>query len=338
MPTRHRLLAVLVAVMWGLNFIAIDASLQHFPPFFLVALRFALIAVPTVLFVPWPQVPVRWLVGYGLGFGTLQFLFLYWGMAAGMPAGLASLVLQASGPFTVLLGATLLRERVSGRQLIGILVAVGGLTLVAWQRADHAGLIPFLLTLAGALGWAIGNVSNRLARPQSPLRLTLWMSVVPPLPMLALALAVEGPGRIVGSLTSLDEPGAVAALVGLGYTVLIGTVAGSGIWTWLMARHPAGVVGPFSMLVPVVGMSAAWLLLGERIALREGLGALLVVAGVLLGSRLGRTTPGSSSGGQEPSVDLTPDPAAHHVVEQVDVLDAPGVVHARRDAALDARH
>ena len=288
MPTRHRLLAVLVAVMWGLNFIAIDSSLQHFPPFFLVALRFALIAVPTVLFVPWPKVPVRWLVGYGLGFGTLQFLFLYWGMAAGMPAGLASLVLQASGPFTVILGATLLRERVSGRQLIGILIAVGGLTLVAWQRAEHASLVPFLLTLAGALGWAIGNISNRLARPQSPLRLTLWMSVVPPLPMLALSLAVEGPDRVVGSLTSLDEPGAVGALVGLAYTVLIGTVAGSGIWTWLMARHPAGVVGPFSMLVPVVGMSAAWLVLGERVTPREGLGALLVVAGVLLGSRLGR--------------------------------------------------
>lgn len=287
MPTRHRLLAVLVALMWGLNFIAIDASLGHFPPFFLVALRFALIAVPTVLFVPWPRVPVRWLVGYGLGFGTLQFLFLYWGMAAGMPAGLASLVLQMSGPFTVVLGATFLRERVSGRQVVGILVAVGGLTLVAWQQAEHASLVPFLLTLAGAFGWAIGNVCNRQARPTSPLRLTLWMSVVPPLPMLALSLVVEGPDRVVRSLTSFDEPGAVAALLGLAYTVLVGTVLGSGVWTWLMTRHPAGVVGPFSMLVPVVGMTAAWLVLGESVTVGEGVGAVLVVGGVLLGSSRG---------------------------------------------------
>ena len=100
MPISHRLLAVSVAVMWGLNFIAIDASLSQFPPFLLVALRFALIAVPTLLLVPRPQVPLRWLLGYGLGFGTLQFLFLYWGMAVGMPAGLASLVLQSSAPFT----------------------------------------------------------------------------------------------------------------------------------------------------------------------------------------------------------------------------------------------
>lgn len=308
MPARHRLLAVLVALMWGLNFIAIDASLQHFPPMFLVALRFALIAVPTVLLVPWPDVPVRWLVGYGLGFGTLQFLFLYWGMAAGMPAGLASLVLQMSGPFTVLLGATFLRERVTGRQVLGILVAVGGLTLVAWQQAASATVVPFLLTLAGAFGWAIGNVCNRQAKPQSPLRLTLWMSVVPPLPMLALSLLVEGPGEIAHSLTSWGEPGAVGAVVGLAYTVLVGTVLGSGVWTWLMARHPAGVVAPFSMLVPVVGMTAAWLLLGERVTLGEGIGAALVVGGVLFGS--GRAVRRLLPSAERPPVEPLTEPSA----------------------------
>ena len=105
LPTSHRLLACLVALIWGVNFLAIHASLDQFPPLFLVALRFTLLAIPTILFVPRPLVPTRWLVGYGLGFGVLQFTFLYTGMAAGMPAGLASLVLQASGPFTLILGA-----------------------------------------------------------------------------------------------------------------------------------------------------------------------------------------------------------------------------------------
>ena len=109
MTTRERLLAVLVAVLWGLNFLAIHLSLEQWPPFFLVALRFALIALPTILLVPRPDVPLRWLIGYGLGFGTLQFLFLYWALATGMPVGLASLVLQSSAPFTVVLGATVWR-------------------------------------------------------------------------------------------------------------------------------------------------------------------------------------------------------------------------------------
>ncbi|QDO87827.1 EamA family transporter [Ornithinimicrobium ciconiae] len=284
MPIRHRLLAVSVAVMWGLNFTAIHASLEHFPPFFLVALRFLVLAIPTVFLVPWPEVPLRWLLGYGLGFGTLQFLFLYWGMAAGMPVGLASLVLQASAPFTVLLGALFLRERMTGQQVLGILIAVGGLTLVALHRAQVAAILPFLLTLAGALGWAIGNICNRQARPRSPLHLTLWVSVVPPLPMLAVSLVVEGPSRIGASLSTALTPEARPALVGLAYTVVFGTVVGTGIWTWLMARHPAGVVAPYSLLVPVAGMLAAWFVLGERVSGPELLGGVIVVVGVLLGS------------------------------------------------------
>ncbi len=136
MPVRHRLLAVVVAAIWGVNFLAIHASLAQFPPFFLVALRFALIAVPTILLVPRPRVPLRWLVGYGLGFGVVQFTFLYAGMAAGMPTGLASLVLQASAPFTLVLGGVLLRERVTARQWVGIVTAVAGMALVGVARAQ----------------------------------------------------------------------------------------------------------------------------------------------------------------------------------------------------------
>ncbi|UPK74516.1 EamA family transporter [Nocardioidaceae bacterium SCSIO 66511] len=284
MPIRDRTLAATVAVLWGINFIAIHLSLEHFPPMFLVALRFALIAVPTVLFVPWPGVRIRWLVGYGTGFGVLQFAFLYWGMSAGMPTGLASLVLQASAPFTVILGATLLRERVSGRQVLGIVIAIGGLAVVGSHRAQIAAVLPFLLTLAGAFGWAIGNVCSRQARPRNPLQLTLWMSVVPPIPMAAVALLVEGPDRIEDSLTSALTPEALPALLGLAYTVIIATVLGSGLWTWLMSRHPAGVVAPFSLLVPVTGMTAAAVFLDERVSAYEVAGGAIVVAGVLLGS------------------------------------------------------
>ncbi len=291
MPSRHVLLAMLVTVLWGLNFLAIHASLQHFPPLFLVALRVGLIAVPTLLLVPRPQVPVRWLLGYGLGFGTEQFIGLYLGMAAGFPAGLASLVLQASAPFTVLLGALLLREQLTPRRATGVAIAVVGLGLVGLTRAEGAAGAgswgPFLLVVAGAAGWALGNLASRLAAPPNPLHLTLWMSVVPPLPMLALSLVVEGPDRIWTSLASSGTPQALTAWAGLGYTVILGTVAGSGIWVWLMARHPAGVVAPFSMLVPVVGVGAAWWALGERPAPLALAGGGLVVGGVLAASRAG---------------------------------------------------
>jgi len=295
-PTRHRLLAVLVAVLWGANFIAIHASLEQFPPFFAVALRWLPLALAAVLFVPKPDVPWRWILLYGLGFGLLQFAFLYWGMSTGMPAGLASLVLQSSAPFTVVLGA-LLGERLSPRRGLGVLIAVGGLAVVGSQRGDVSAVWPFVLTVLGGLGWAVGNLAVRRAQSAQPLRLTMWMSVVPPIPMLVLSLFVEGPRRISHSLTTLGTSVGFTAVLGLLFTSAVATVIGTGIWSWLMARHPAGTVAPFSMLVPVTGLTSAWLLLGERPSLVEWLGCAVVVAGVLLtaGGRLPRPSPAASA-------------------------------------------
>ena len=285
MTPRDRFLAIAVAACWGVNFPATHLALEHFPPLFTVALRFTLLAVPTMLFVPRPDVPLRWLVGYGIGFGILQFAFLYLGMEHGMPPGLASLVLQASAPFTVILGALLLSERLTGRQVIGVLVAVGGLAGIAVHRSLHAALLPIVLTLFGGLGWALGNLASRQARPPKPLHLTLWMSVVPPLPMLALSLIVEGPGREWHALRTVAEGNGPAACLALLYIVVVATVLGSGVWTVLLSRYPAGIVAPFSMLVPVFGIGSSWLFLGEstdRVELSFG---ALVVVGVLAGVR-----------------------------------------------------
>lgn len=293
MTTRDRLLAATVAFIWGCNFLAIHATLVHFPPLLAGALRFVVLAVPTILFVPWPNVRVRWLIGYGLGFGTLQFAFLYVGMDVGMPTGLASLVLQASGPFTLVLGAMFLRERVSARQIAGIVLAVAGMATIAVHRAQSAALLPVLLTLLGALCWAGGNLSSRQGLDATrnphqgevnPLHFTLWMSVVPPLPMFALSLLLEGPAAQWNALSSVGTSTGLLALGGMAYTVLISTVVGSGLWTTLMRRNPAGVVAPFSLLVPIVGMTMAFLLLDETPALVEILAGVVVVAGVLLGS------------------------------------------------------
>jgi O-acetylserine/cysteine efflux transporter len=291
-PVRDRLLAALVALLWGANFLAIHVGLAHFPPLFLAALRFAVIAVPTVLLVPRPRVRLRWLLGYGLGFGTVQFLFLFVAMDVGMPTGLASLVLQASAPFTVLLGAVLLRERISGRQAVGIALAVLGLAAIAVARAQTAALLPVVLTLIGALGWAFGNLASRLAAPPNPLHLTLWMSVVPPVPLLLASWVFEGPAAGWDALRAAFTPAGVPGLLAVAYIAVLATVLGSGIWTALMRRHPAGVVAPWSLLVPVVGMGLAALVLGERPSAVELMAAAVIVGGVLLGTpRLARRAP-----------------------------------------------
>jgi O-acetylserine/cysteine efflux transporter len=287
-PTRDRLLACLVAVCWGINFPATALALEHFPPLFMVALRFGLVAVPALLLVPRPPVALRWLIGVGVGIGILQFAFLYLGMAAGMPSGLASLVLQASAPFTVLIAGVWLREQLSARQFAGVALAVLGLAVIAVHRAQTAAWVPVVLTLCGALGWAIGNVCSRRAQAPNALHLTLWSAAVPPLPMLALALVVEGPERIGRSLSGAFTAEALPAVLGLLYVVVVATLIGYGIWNTLLSRHPSNVVAPFSMLVPVVGVLASWLAFGEVLDPVElGAGAL-VVLGVLFASRASR--------------------------------------------------
>ncbi|GAB2526691.1 EamA family transporter [Nocardia heshunensis] len=292
MTNRDRLFGLAVVVLWGLNFLAIHIGLEHFPPFFFAGLRFAVIAIPVLIFVPRPKVPVKWLLLYGVGFGILQFAFLFTAMRAGMPTGLSSLVLQSSAPFTVLLGAILLRERLRGIQLLGLAVALVGMGVIGWDRSHHAALLPLLLTLAGGLGWAFGNIGSRLAAAESedlnPLHLTLWMAVVPPIPMFTLSVLTEGPttgwNDLVGSVSGSGLP----ALAALAYIVLLGTIAGSGLWTYLMSRYPAGTVAPLSLAVPVVGIAASWAFLGETPSALSLAGAVIVIAGAFTATSAGR--------------------------------------------------
>lgn len=285
MPVRDRLLALLVAVCWGVNFPATAIALEHFPPLLTVALRFTLLAVPTILFIPRPQVRLRWLVGTGLGIGLMQFAFLYAGMAAGMPAGLASLVLQASAPLTVIIAGVWLRERLTPRQGIGIGAAVLGLGTIAVHQAQTAAILPVVLTLCGALGWAIGNVCSRQAQAPNPLHLTLWMSVIPPIPMWIASVIFEGPAQIGPALTGAFTLAALPSVLGLLYVVIVATVVGYGIWNTLMARHSSSAVAPFSMLVPVFGVLSSWLAFGELIDPVEAVAGAVVVGGVLFASR-----------------------------------------------------
>lgn len=287
MSPRHRLVALTVVVLWGLNFLAIRYGLDYFPPLFLGGLRFLVLAVPVLLFVRPPKGPVKWLVLYGLGSGTFQFGLLFTAMHIGMPTGLASLVLQSSAPFTVLLGAVLLHERLRGRQIIGITVAVAGMALIIADRADAAagvGVLGVVLTLLGGLSWAFGNIGQRLAAPSEPFRFTLWMSVIPPLPMLVLSAVVEGPTVGWHALVhSLDGAQGRLALLGVAYIAVLSTVVGYGLWGGLMARYPASTVAPATLLVPVVGIAASAAVLGERPTALALTGAAVVIAGCLLG-------------------------------------------------------
>lgn len=278
MSPRDLLLALLVIVVWGLNFVVIKVGLHDMPPMLLGALRFLLAAFPAIFFVRRPQVPLRWMLAYGLTISLGQFAFLFYAMHVGMPAGLASLVLQSQAFFTLFFAALFLGERLRGSNLFGLLVAAAGLALIGLQGDQMMTLAGFALTIAAAAMWALGNVVTRKLGKVNLVGLVVWGSLIPPLPFLGLSLWLDGPQVIADSLRhfSLDS-----ALV-LAYLAFGATILGYGLWSRLLSRYPASQVAPFSLLVPVVGISSSALLLDERLGSLQMLGAALVMGGLLI--------------------------------------------------------
>ncbi|MGW1163595.1 EamA family transporter [Streptomyces sp. NPDC002513] len=280
MRPAHLALAVLVAAVWGVNFTVIEIGLGHFPPLLFSALRFLAAAVPAVFFVGRPKVAWKWIVAVGLVLGVAKFGLLFLGMNAGMPAGLSSLVLQIQSVFTALIAFAVLGERPTRIRALGMAVALGGVVLAAVDEGTTGPLGAFALVIAAAVFWGLSNVLTRKASPPDALNFMVWVSTVPVLPLLGLSLLTEGPSRDLAALRALDWQGAGVVL----YVAWITTVFGFGAWGWLLRRHPASTVAPFSLLVPVFGMSSAALFLGEQITpLRWGAAALLV-GGVALTS------------------------------------------------------
>ncbi len=285
-PRRHVLLALLVVLVWGLNFVVIHVGLDSFPPLLFVALRFAVMApIGLLILRRGPGVPARWVIAIGLFLSAGQFGLLFVSLDRGMPAGLASLVLQVQVLFTLAIAIAVLGERPGRAQLAGAAVALSGLAIIAGGRAEAVPLGALTLCIAAGASWGIGNVCTRVARPPDPIALVMWSALVPPVPLFALSLIFEGPDAIGDALTRPGTGGVLA----LAYVILASTVFAYGAWTWLLARHPASTVAPFTLLVPVVGIGAAWLALGERPGAAELAGAVVVLAGLALATRTPRS-------------------------------------------------
>lgn len=293
MPLRHSLLAVLVMIIWGANFLAIDLGVGDVPPVLFVAIRFVVVLVPAIFLVPRPAAGWKDVLVVGLFLSLGQFALLYTAMWLGMPPGLASLVLQAQVVLTVLFASVALRERPTPPQLVGVLLGAVGLVIVGIGRQAATPGLAFLLTIAAAASWATGNVIVRRLGSATQaaggrqsslagLSMTVWSALVVPVPMFALSLALDGPAAVGHALT---HPTWAAVLSTL-YTAWLASLVGYGVWNTLLDRHRASAVVPFTMLVPVVGMTAAWLVQGEVPNGAETGGGLLLLLGVAITSGL----------------------------------------------------
>lgn len=290
MPPAALAQALLIAVIWGFNFVVIKVGVAGVPPLFLAMLRFVFCVFPAIFFVRKPDAPWLGLASYGIFLGVVEFGFLFTALHLGAPAGLSSLILQSQAFMTALIAAIVLRETIRGRNIAGMVIAGLGLALImAGKQGTVSGstrlTVPlFLMLMAAALGWAVANIIARAMPKAGGLALTVWSSLFSPIPLLGLSLWLEGPSAIRSSMASLTW----LSVAALAYLVIMSTLIGYGLWNRLIMKHGASRIAPFSLLVPVFGLAATTLVLHERITIMDGAAAVLILIGLGVHALAGR--------------------------------------------------
>jgi O-acetylserine/cysteine efflux transporter len=284
MSTTDILLALAVVTVWGGNFVVIKIGLQDLPPVLFTALRFLCAALPLAFFVRRPSTGWRLLLAYGMFQFALQFTLLFTGIQLGLPAGLASLVIQLQAFFTIGLAVLMLGERPQAAQLLGALIALGGMGLVAVHLEGQATLAGFVCVVLGGLSWAAANISTKKMGQVNAFSLVVWGALVATPPLFAASWLIEGGAAWQQAAAQFSWKTLAAVL----FNAWPNTLIGFGIWSMLMRRYAAATVAPFSLLVPVAGMGAAALFLGESLDWWKIVAGMLVIGGLAMNQFGGR--------------------------------------------------
>ncbi len=278
MRPSHVALAVLVTALWGINFVVIRIGIDNFPPLLFSVFRFSLAAVPLVFFIPKPNVSWRLIIGLGFVLGVVKFSLLFIGMDLGVSAGMASVVLQSQAFFTVILAALVLHDHPTKLQMTGIAVAFTGIILIATTVDNSLTPTGLLLVLAAGAAWAVYNLMLKWVGQVNMLHLMVWISLVPPLPLLALSMIFEGPGAAYIAISTLNWQGVGAVI----FNAFVTSILCFAIWSKLIRLYGPGKVAPFSLLVPIFGMSSAALILGETFGPVRLAATGLIILGLIL--------------------------------------------------------
>lgn len=268
-------LAVAVAVIWGLAFVASRIALDNVSPTLLTTLRFVIAALPC-LFVRRPDVSWPLLIAISSTLFLGQFLAQAFGIAHGVPVGLASVIVQSQALFTVAFAVVAFREVPTSRQVIGVGVSALGLLLICFTVGYDFSVGAFAVLMISPVSFAVGNLLLRRARHVPMFDLFVWLCLVSAVPLLPLVWLVDGPQPVWQALTHMSLL-SMACIVGLG---AISTSAAYGVWGRLLRDYTAAQVVPFALLVPFVGAGASAIVFGETFGPLRLVGMVVVVCGI----------------------------------------------------------
>ena len=278
MKLTDQLIALLVAFIWGTNFVAIEIGLNELPPFLLASLRFFLVTFPLIFFFPRPRIELWKTAAYGILIGFGQFGLLFWAMRDNISPGLASLVVQMQVFFTIILATYFLKERVKKFQWLALCLGVCGLFIVMVFTDGKTTTIGLAIVLIAAMSWAGGNLIVKTAKPEGVISFIVWSSLFAVPPLFAFSLIFEGENLIINSITQASIIGWSVVL----WQTIGNTLIGYGLWNYLLKRYSASAVTPWALMVPVFGMAASAIFLDEPMPIWKWGAAFLIVSGLTL--------------------------------------------------------
>lgn len=275
MPLTDTLLALLVQVLWGLNFVAAKVAVDSLPPLLFTTFRFVLAAALVIPFFPIPK--GRALLGVlalSFTFGTMHFGVQFMALRH-VDAASAAVLLQTGPPFSTLLGVLIFKESVGWRRILGLALAFSGVVVIAGEPGLGA-IGPVLMLLTAAFAWAVSNVIVKMTQGVPPLAVTGWLCL----------FAIPQ----VAGLSWLLEDGQWAAVraapaqawAGVVYTAVFASLVAHSLWYLLIRRHPISVIAPWGLVAPVIGLSAGILILGEAATWQKLVGGAITLTGVAI--------------------------------------------------------
>jgi len=279
LPLSHLLLALAIVAVWGTNFVVIKLSLDAFPPFLFAALRYTFAFLPLAFFIPRPKVSWANMCAYGVAIGVGQFGILFFAIDGRISPGLASLVVQTQVFFTIGFAMFFAKERLKLYQAVAVSVSMTGLGIIALHTDANTSFLGLALVVLAGLAWGVGNTVSRRAGSINMLAYVVWASVFSLPPLFLISWIFEGGWEQMSTSIS-SAP--MSAWAGVFWQSWGNTVFGYAAWAWLLSKHPAAVVAPAPLLVPIFGMGASVYFLSEPLPLWKILAAGLVIAGLIV--------------------------------------------------------
>ena len=250
-------------------------ALDHFPPMFLLGMRFVFSAAILVWFFRPPWADMKNIFLASLIGSTLMYGLMFNGLKL-IDASLMIIVVQLQVPFASLLAWIAFKDRLGWRRTLGVVLAFVGVILIAGSPEEQSALVGICLVILGAFVWAIGQMLFKRLSGMGGLRLVTWVAVMAG-PQLLLCSWFFEHGQLEALYTATPSH-----WLTVGYLVFILTVVGYSCWYFLLARYDINQVVPFLFLEPVSAVAGGVFLLGETLTTDRILGGLAVFAGVAL--------------------------------------------------------